>query len=303
MEKINYFNQPNCYKMSNGEAEVIVTTDIGPRVIRYAFPGGENILAELHEGGDTTEFGVWRPYGGHRLWHAPEMKPRTYVPDNTPVPFEILGENSIHLSPETETQTGIKKDMTITLDESGTGVTIHMKLTNNGIWGVRLAVWGLTIMNGGGTAIFPQEPFKAHSDYLLPARSFVLWHYTDLSDSRWRLGKKYILLSTDDTKQTPQKAGFMNKQGWAGYARKGDLFIKQFAYVEGAEYADYGCNNETFTMGSFMEVETLAPMVTLEPGESTEHVEMWHLFSNFNPGNSDEELDKAIAPLIAKLKG
>ncbi len=35
-EKIAYFNQPNCYRLSNNTAEVIFTTDIGPRVIRYA---------------------------------------------------------------------------------------------------------------------------------------------------------------------------------------------------------------------------------------------------------------------------
>ena len=39
MEKVAYFNQPNCFKLSNGIVEVIVTTDIGPRIIRYGFAG------------------------------------------------------------------------------------------------------------------------------------------------------------------------------------------------------------------------------------------------------------------------
>ena len=47
IDKIAFFNQTNCYKLSNGSTEVIVTTDIGPRIIGYGFVGGENILAEL----------------------------------------------------------------------------------------------------------------------------------------------------------------------------------------------------------------------------------------------------------------
>ena len=60
MEKIAYFNQPNCYKLSNGTVEVIVTTDIGPRIIRYGFQGEENLLAEVPDLKVTTELGDWK---------------------------------------------------------------------------------------------------------------------------------------------------------------------------------------------------------------------------------------------------
>jgi len=45
IEKIPYFNQPNCYKITNGTVDVIVTSDIGPRVIAYRLTGGSNVLA------------------------------------------------------------------------------------------------------------------------------------------------------------------------------------------------------------------------------------------------------------------
>ncbi len=47
VEKVTCVKMPNCYKLSNGQAEVVVTTDIGPRVMRYALVGGENILGEV----------------------------------------------------------------------------------------------------------------------------------------------------------------------------------------------------------------------------------------------------------------
>ena len=172
-------------------------------------------------------------------------------------------------------------------------------LTNKGMWPIELAPWALTIVKGGGTTIIPQEPFVSHDDKLLPSRSLTLWGFTDMSDPRWNFGKRYIRLSTDKLND-PQKIGAADKQGWAGYLRDKTLFIKRFPYVEGARYADYGCNFETYTAGDFMEVETLGPLTKLGPGESATHVEHWFLFKDVDAGTTEDTLDKAIAPLVAK---
>jgi hypothetical protein len=301
IEKIPYFNQPNCYKLSNGTAEVIVTTDIGPRVIAYRFIGEDNILGEL--GPDAvvkTDLGDWHPWGGHRLWHAPESKPRSYVPDDSPIKAEIVGTDGVRLTQPVEKETGIRKEMLVKLDSAGARVTLTQTLTNKGLWPVDLAPWGLTIMNGGGVTIFPNEPYIPHSEKLLPARAMVLWHYTDLSDPRWTFGKKFIRLRTDSKLNEPNKVGAANKQGWAAYLRQKTLFIKRFPYVEGANYPDLGCNFETYTAGDFMEIETLGPMVKLGPGESTTHIEHWYLFKGVEAGNAEKSLEAAIMPLVEK---
>ncbi|HAH87286.1 MAG TPA: hypothetical protein DCL60_07935, partial [Armatimonadetes bacterium] len=121
VERVQYFNQPNCYMLSNGTVDVIVTTDIGPRVIAYRFTGGENILAEIGpEVVNHTKLGDWHPWGGHRLWHAPESNPRSYAPDNSPIEFEIVDNNSIRLMQPVEAGTGIEKEIFVKLDEDGT---------------------------------------------------------------------------------------------------------------------------------------------------------------------------------------
>ena len=43
----------------------------------------------------------------------------------------------------------------------------------------------------------------------------------------------------------------------------GALFVKRFAYEEGASYPDLGCNNDVFTAGSFIELESLSKLVRL----------------------------------------
>jgi hypothetical protein len=225
----------------------------GPRILRYGFVGGENILGEYPDLKVTSELGEWTVYGGHRLWTAPEAMPRTYSPDSLPVEFQIDGDRSIRLRQPVEPKTGIQKEMRVTLSAEGSQVTLHPKITNQGFWAVELAPWAITIMRYGGMTILPQEPFRSHDEYLLPARPMTLWHYTDLSDPRWTFGKNFIRLQTDDRLEAPQKIGVANKQGWVGYWRNQTLFLKRIRYQEGAHYLMQG-NVETYTAGAFVEV-------------------------------------------------
>lgn len=305
VEKIQYLNLPNCYRLSNGTVEVVVTTDAGPRVIRYAFvKDGENILAELPDLTVKTELGEWKPLGGHRLWSAPEAWPRSYAPDSAPVEYRMEGANAVRLSQPVEDKTGMQKEMIVALESDGNGVTITHRLTNRNFWAVDVACWALTIMSGGGTTIIPQEPYVSHDDNLnglLPARRLVLWSFTDMTDPRWSFGKQYIRLKTDENIKEAQKIGVTNKRGWAAYHRKDTLFVKRFPYDSGAAYPDQGCNNEAYTAANFMELETLAPMRHLNWGESAEHIERWNLFRNVDIGATESTVDAALQPLISSL--
>ncbi|GAC1446335.1 MAG: hypothetical protein NVSMB56_04040 [Pyrinomonadaceae bacterium] len=293
IEKVTYLNQPNCYKLSNDEVELIVTTDMGPRIIRYGFSGSENVLGEVPDMTLESEFGTFRLLGGHRLWVAPEEKPRTYMPDNGSVEFEIKDDYTIRLTQSADARMHIEKEITIALDKTGSGVHLTHRLTNRGQWSIEAAAWAITIMagggGGGGVAILPNEPYHSWSEILQPARPLVVWYYTDLSDARFRIGKKFIRLTSDKTKPEPQKIGILNKQGWAAYQRQRTLFVKHFNYVAEANYPDYNCNTEVYTAGSFIEVESLSPLQAITPNASIEHVERWSLLKTASePGSEDE---------------
>jgi hypothetical protein len=49
IEKTQYRGWPNCYRLSNGDVELVVTTDVRPRVIRYGFVGGRNVFKEFDQ--------------------------------------------------------------------------------------------------------------------------------------------------------------------------------------------------------------------------------------------------------------
>src|SRR5512142_9657 len=54
----------------------------GPRLVGLRYKGSENLLAEVPGISLPTPYGDYRYLGGHRLWHAPEATPRSYVPDD-----------------------------------------------------------------------------------------------------------------------------------------------------------------------------------------------------------------------------
>jgi hypothetical protein len=288
-------------RLSNGTVELVVTTGVGPRIIRYAFVGGENILAELAATPPTrTALGEWKPWGGHRLWAAPESMPGSYGPDNGAVRAEVNGRTVTLTQPPDAA--GLEKQIMVTLAETGTVVTIGHRLTNRTPFPLDLAAWALTIMNGGGAVIIPNEPYRSHDEALQPVRAIAAWAYTDLSDPRWTLGSKYIQLRTDPSRTASQKIGVANRQGWAGYLRQGTFFVKRVDWDETATYPDYGVNTETYTSENFIELETLGPMRRVSPGEAVTHEERWSLFKSVNAGSSEESLDAALQSLLAETK-
>jgi hypothetical protein len=127
-----------------------------------------------------------------------------------------------------------------------------------------------------------------------------MWPFTDLSDDRWYLGKKYIMLENTPGKGEGQKIGLSVPDGWIACAVNNNLFVKKFAYDPTAEYPDRGCNAEVFTNPVILELETLSPMENIEPGEYAEHVERWQLHKIVKIPTNDEDITEHILPLIKK---
>ena len=310
MEKVAYGGWPNCIRMANDAVELIATTDVGPRIIRFGFVGKENELFEDPEQMGKTNSSEWLAFGGHRLWLAPEAKPRSYFPDSQPVKSVRKG-NTLRLIQPVETTNGIEKEIEITLEPKGSHVTAVHKLTNHNLWDVELAPWTLTVMAPKGKAIFPAEPYSPHPDipdfpgqvidkkFYLPTRTLVLWSYTNLQDPRWVFTSKYLILKQDPKATKPLKIGMSNRQDWAAYLRARHLFVKKVVYQEGATYPDHGCSFETFTNAAMLELESVGPMVKLPPGGSVTHREDWFLFDGVEAKDTDASIDAAVLPKVA----
>ncbi|GAG60156.1 unnamed protein product [marine sediment metagenome] len=200
-EKYNFGGWKNCIRMTNGEVEIVVTTDVGPRIVRFGFVGDQNLFREFKQQQGKTGGDKWLIYGGHRLWHAPEEKLRTYFPDNNPVDYNWNGK-TLKLIQSIEATTGIQKEMEINLGSNNNNVRILHRLINKNLWGIEMAPWALSVMAQGGRAIIPQEPYGSGEENLLPVRSLVLWPYTEMKDPRFIWGTKFIQVKQNPDAKT-----------------------------------------------------------------------------------------------------
>lgn len=303
LERFPYRGWNNAYRLSNGVVELVVTADVGPRIVSYGFCNGENLLHEVQDDAGKTGGSEFRLYGGHRLWVSPEVE-RTYYPDNTPVTVSRHGNATRFTAQREELPPGtnLQKELEIELAATGSQVRITQRVRNDDARSTTLAPWSPTMMRAGGRAILPLSPRIAmDKDHYLPVGVFGIWSFTDLADPRWVLGTTYIQLrqlATPTGHFKEQMGGIYNSAGWGAYYRQGYLFIKRAAVISGAQYPDFGCNFEVFTNSDFIELETLGPLVELRPGEVVEHVERWWLFSGVSGGEDDAWIDSALVPLV-----
>ncbi len=295
-EKIDFNGWPNCIRLYNGEIELIVTTDIGPRIVRLGFIDGQNFFYLAPDQYGKVGGNKWRIYGGHRLWLAPEKMDLSYYPDNDPVRYAADGY-SLRLTQAKEATTGIVKEMEIAVSPAKNQVSVLHRLINESTREIEVAPWAISALAGNGRAMIPHEPYGEGNDYLLPARCVALWHYTKMNDPRWIWGEKYIQAKHSPSGISEQKIGILNKQGWNAYQLNEEVLVKKFNYFPGAVYPDYMSNNEIYINESFLEMETLGPLTKIPPAGRIEHLEHW-LLTKAISDESEESIEAGIQKLV-----
>jgi len=298
VEKTEYKGWRNCYRVSNGEVELIVTGDVGPRVIRYGFVGGQNLFKEYPEQLGKTGEDKFQLRGGDRVWKAPEDPVATWAPDNVPVEITVTATGLVARAP-VEPLTMLQKEIEVSMAASGTEVTVSHRITNRSLFPLEFAPWVLTMMAPGGTAITGFPPRGKHPINLEATNPLVMWAYTNLADKRWTFTKKYLALRQDPSDSEAQKLGLFNRDTWAAYVLNGEAFVKRTVSDPVKTYTDFGCSFETFTNNEFLEIETLGPLTKVLPGQTVAQVEQWGLHRNVQlPALTDEDIDRVVLPLV-----
>lgn len=284
IEEIQYGAWGRCIKLSNGEAELLVTLDFGPRVIRFGLKGAPNMLLENEAHFPSiTPKDTFFLRGGHRLWVSPETDAYTYYPDNDPVKFEEI-PNGVMVTPPLET-TGIQKSIEIMMSPTENLVTLRHHVKNQGLWPIEISAWTITMMSPGGLEIVPQP--DRETGYL-HNRTLSLWPYSKMNDPCVYWGDRYIAIRQVPEQNERFKVGLLNEKGWGAYFHHDCLFIKRFS-CEAGLYPDGNVNFETYTRREFTELETLSPLSKISPGEEIVHTETWQLVGQVPMPPMDED--------------
>ncbi len=306
----NYKDFGKVIALDNGVVEAYVTVDVGPRIIRFGFVGGQNFMQDDRTalGGLTDQvfedyFGAgkkWENLGGHRIWLSPESYPETYYPDLDPVEYRVEPDGkTVSFFAPFEHENSVFKEMLVTLPEDKeNALLVTMRVTNIGDKPLRFAIWGLTVSAQGGTEIIPMN---TDNTGLLSNRTIMAWPYTDMGDPRVTWRNKYVTLRQDPTATTPFKLGFDLKGGKVHYVLKGEVFTKfHMTHHPHATYPDNGCSFETYTNPNFIEIESLSPLCDVAPGSRSELTELWMLQKS-PVENPDLSTDEAIDSFLNSL--
>jgi hypothetical protein len=82
-----------------------------------------------------------------------------------------------------------------------------------------------------------------------------------------------------------------------GYWNVRVLLVKRFVPQPNLAHPDSGCNVEVYSNDEHLELETLAPLCRLEPGQCVTHVETWELYSEENAAQAPDD----VKPILIQL--
>lgn len=283
--EIPYAGWKHNLRLQGKSTELVITLDIGPRVLRYGFHEGRNVFVELPEQMGKSGEKDWMIRGGHRFWTAPEAD-HSYELDNGPVTWKKYGETGVEITQPPGKDFGMQKTMIVELLKHEVVKVTH-RLTNVGGKPLDITPWALSVMAPGGVAIIPQPRLDFHpSEFpegrktkphdFWPNREYILWPFTDLSDNRYTFSEHFLRLA-QHPERPATKLGLKLPTGWVAYQNGENVFAKHLAYDPSQPYPDRGANFEIFSNIKILELESLAPLIPIEPGGTRALVEHWVL--------------------------
>lgn len=269
---IPYAGWNNCIHLSNTVCEAVITTDVGPRIIRYSKVGGPNLLhVDEYAAGQTEETKTWRAYAGHSF-DAYVNGDIFLPPENVPVTY-TLGADRIDFDPVQFD--GVSKTIAIRMCRRG-GLEIKETITNTGDAAISVAVQGNTLLPSGGIAAMP-----------LTAAPVMGGERPELKQ-----GEKLSLIEPDQVYPSDFEVAGHADELWCGYFHQGQLFIMTSPEVEG-EYKD-DINVSFSANPRRVKISSHSPEVVLQPGESVTLTEVWNIFDQLPRPKDEAEAVEAL---------
>ena len=291
VDSYSYYGK--CIRLENDSLEILITVDVGPRIIYLGLKGGENLLFNAAEDervdnsplfqkvfGEGTSYHF---YGGVRMWLAPQKIIYTESPDNDPVSVEEI-ENGVRLTCPEAKVIGFRSQMTVVMDPEEAKITVSADFTNTGEETKKNAVWLITQCAPGGVGFVPfvkPRPKRMRLDLsnirledfqnpIKPGGALIMF-VGGFTDPRLKMDDRWITVSFSKEEPVPLKIGTRDTEGFALFAVNGCLLRWDFPYDEAADYTDYGSNFESYTDAAFTEMEMLGPYREYRKGESISH--------------------------------
>lgn len=286
MEQVNIHGW-NGYRFSTGSVSMVVTPEIGGRIISLCYDGLEIFFVQKEHAGEVFDFSNvpglrgekkrlgMRVWGGDKTWVAPQKDWWEGAP-----PLELDAGRYEHtvdargvtmVSPVCR-ETGLQITRRAALDPDG-NIQLEQQITNKGKDTVYKGIWNVTQLLRPFDVYLPTTKSKLRSyheeDLTLPNHHVVVdesngWCRIPCYDNQlFKFGGMVDMGAVLSVRKAPDGAL---------------AFLKTFDIEQDAEYL-HRSNIEIFNAHNhdYLEVEIHASTVILKPGMSCRHAQTWRL--------------------------
>ncbi len=276
--------------LDNGTVKLGVSPSVG-RITWFGYADGENLLWVNPETVNTPPDGdpdQWINYGGDKVWPSPQPLWKFFYPhkSNWPPDGQIDGEawdvvsqrdDQIVIRSPRSPQFGgsVKRQIRIRTESSDDGrlragvVRIVNTLQRTDRSALPAQAWSVTqTVLPDQVVLIDQSEGRLPDGYLPMAHPQKFEGELDVEDGavHW--------VPTVENPRPHKKLGAL---GAVIAARFGDdLLVQTQEFSPDATYPEH-TSTQLYVADKYIELETLSPIATLEPGDSLEHEVVWHL--------------------------
>jgi len=289
--RVAEYNGWEAVKLDNGTARAVIVPEIA-RVMAFERVGGPNLVwqNEALWGKPPVLAGDdWQNFGGSKLWAAPQAAwgwPPDFVMDQGPCTCAIDADGSLRLQGRPSDAVGVRFDREIRLMSDSATLHLDYTMQNTTTSNVSWGIWNVIQVKGGGRVLLPAP------------KGGRIWE-----DERWKvwdhwkqIGDIFVLHHTGQE----GKIMSIGPEAWMAYEKNGEVLVVSFDADPDAEYPKgHGCA-EVYAGGGYVELEHVAPLADLAPGETTQTSEQWTLFSLDGAQLTDTELAARIRAMLVK---
>jgi hypothetical protein len=295
-----------CYRLANGETEVVIVPAAGARVVVFAWKGKNVLYVDGAVDGKKLKEGEnWMPWDGS----APDTVSPT---GGSQLEHIWLGEYAVSEAAalrlkcvsKDNRKAGLRMEKEFVLDPEKPMLTIKRTITNLSDKPAAWSFWERTLVPGGGVAVAPVNPRSAYAPVGWASREkekaeppIEKYRYgpgTPLQGNPEIADGLLLVRSAGDG----AGVGLDGDQGWTG-AVVGDLFFS-IAFPVWADKTHpwgKGINNVFYFAANRFELEPVSPYLQIGPGEKAAWEIQWRL-SSFGKVPED---GKALAARVKEL--
>ena len=282
---VHFFGYDSCILLSNESVKVIVETQCGGRVLKYALAGYPNtIYLDPNQKGLITDVES-KGYitGGRYDIGPPKIKPDNSVFWYGKWQVHKISDLSFAIRSAIDTSLGIYIERNFSINSQGSELNFSQTIHNVGNKKHKLCNWSRTFAVGGGKVIIPLSiPNRFPKGYIVYGENNTMWYQPELEPTTFvKDSLLFIIGSTGKYK----KYVVDSQSGWLAYfTPESQLLIRRYQHFTGKQYGEMTAVSMSvwYNENEMVELEPMGPWEWIEPGGSSTFNERWYLFDTNN---------------------